>query len=392
MIGNNLRGLWGNVLLEITGACPEDCLSKLAAMGVAFRNYHKQDELTARVEIPLYALSMAEKAAKRSQCSLEILEEWGIRPFFCRLGRRSLFLIWMGLLTALPFWLQEHIWFLEVQGNAVVSQDEILQELEACGVGFFTSQASVDPVVIRNEMLSRMPELGWLTVNFQGPVAEVVVRERLEQQKLTRAISPASITAKQDGIVTEVTALSGSPQVAPGDVVTKGQVLISGVDTLDRTVLLTRASGEVFARTWTTMEAILPDNRQDKAYTGREFTGVSLTFGKNTINFYKTSGISYRDYDKITGRKQLTLPGGYKLPLWVTVTRFRELEPVPAATDETAAEALLTTATHNQRMLSMNAGQILSSRLALTEEKGLWRCSGILECREEIGTVVEITD
>ena len=78
----------------------------------------------------------------------------------------------------------------------------------------------------------------------------------------------------------------------------------------------------------------------EKIYTGRETVGYSITIGKKTLNFYKTSGISYDNYDKIMESSVLTLPGGYAFPVSVTKICFREytLQPVGWTEEEIQAQ------------------------------------------------------
>ena len=95
-------------------------------------------------------------------------------------------------------------------------------------------------------------------MNVEGCEAVVVVRQREEKPQVGKSAAPANILAEKAGIITEVTATGGTPQVKTGDLVTSGQLLISGVTNLDTTLMLSRAEGEVYARTWTTLDGIIP--------------------------------------------------------------------------------------------------------------------------------------
>jgi hypothetical protein len=136
----------------------------------------------------------------------------------------------------------------------------------------------------------------------------------------------------------------------------------------------------------------LPQNRETKTYTGRETTGYSLQIGKKTINFYKTSGISYGNYDKIMESTVLSLPGGYAFPVTWTRIRFREYTTEPAETTAEDAQVLLEAAVRTQQLRRMTAGQILDQSLTLdAQPQAVW-LRGTLECQEEIGTLAEIKD
>ena len=243
-------------------------------------------------------------------CQLEIAGVSGLIPGIRAMGLRILLPIWLVLLTLGVFWLQGHMLFFRVEGNTTLPDLMILDALEQCGVGFFTQEDQVDLNLLKNQMISRLPELSFLTINHRGPVAQVVVREREEKPILAGSAAPANILAAKDGLITSVTATGGSQVIRPGEFVTKGQLLISGVTNLDKTLMISRAEGEVYARTWNALDAVTADELAYKRRTGRETRVFAVTFGKKKIKFYKTSGISYGNYDKMTTEKPLTLPGG----------------------------------------------------------------------------------
>ena len=138
------------------------------------------------------------------------------------------------------------------------------------------------------------------------------------------------------------------------------------------------------------MQAVLPKNSYKKIYTGKKTKRLSLEIGKKTINFYKTSRISYEEYDKMTVRKPLTLPGGYTFPLAITVVILSEYESKtyePFAPWELLSDSLL----KNVRK-ELVAGSILNHDLHGSGEGDHYLLSGTVECLEEIGRAQEISD
>lgn len=392
MTGTRLLGMGGKMRIRLTGAYPEECLSQMALQGIRFRSFQKLDPLTVEVTVSSGCFGAARLVAKKYMCDLELVEETGLWPEIQAMGiRRWYFPFLLGILLVV-FYLQGHIFFLQVQGNRTIPTERILQILEEEGVGFWTSTKSLDINQLKNRVLARIPELGFLTINTEGPMATVLVRQREERPKEVGSLGPANVIAARDGIVEEITVTGGTAQVKPGDVVTRGQVLISGVTNLDKTMLLTRAQGEVTARTFVQKQALLQDYVMKKQYTGREKHCFSLTFGKNMINFYKTSGISYDNYDKMRVRKTLTLPGGYELPVCLTILRFQEYELVPVPLEEGMAEETLRRAALEDTRRQLTAGIVSDSRMELSRDHGIYRLMGMLECREEIGLSVEIEE
>lgn len=390
MTGHRLLGLTGTAEIKITGACPEDFLTRITSQGVRFRNYRKTDELTALMEIPCSSLDTARYAAKKTMCTMETVSVKGTLPSLRGMKKRILVPVLLLLLVWVVFFLQSHIWFFRVQGSTTIPQEKILRTLEECGVGFWTKTDKLDMNRLKNQMLTKLPELGWFTINTKGGIATVVVRQRAEKPTASESAAPANVIAAKNGLITSVTTTGGTQVVKPGDMVSAGQLLISGVTNLDKTLMMTRAEGEVYARTWTQIQGLLPEKIQKKSYIGTQQTIYSLTFGKKTIKISKSSGISHGDYDKIIIRKPLTLPGGFTLPICLNKATLRPytLQDVPIK--EADAASLLEETAMAQLLSELKAGRVLSWDVSSQKEGDVYRISGTAECQEEIGTVVEI--
>lgn len=367
-------------------------MSRLSAQGIPFRNYRKEDEFSATFSVSGKYISVIKKAALATQCDMEILSCCGLKPLLFRIKKRIVMIFLLMLLTLFSYLLQNRIWFLEVTGNALIHEDEILRLLDERNVRFGTAFDHIDMEFLRNEILGQIPELDYITINTNGGFAEVVVRERRQPPVSVSDIGPRNLLAARDGIVESVTVTEGTPLIAPGNIVTKGQILISGISDLERVTVLTGAEGEIIARTFPQCSALLEGNRPVKTYTGKEKHGISISFGKNTINFFKTSGISYDDYDKMTHRITLTLPGGYELPLALNVSVFREYTLEEQTLNKQEATLMMLQSLRLNVSKNMTAGEILQEKLSLSRKQGCYLLTGLMECREEIGRSVEIKD
>ena len=95
-----------------------------------------------------------------------------------------------------------------------------------------------------------------IAVNVSGCRAYVQVRERDPKPEMVDERSPTNVVARREGLVLDVQALDGVACVLPGTTVTKGQLLISGVeDTGTYGARLLAGMGTVEARTWYTLTA-----------------------------------------------------------------------------------------------------------------------------------------
>ena len=85
-----------------------------------------------------------------------------------------------------------------------------------------------------------------------------------------------------------------------------------------------RAQGRVEAQTWRTLQASIPLTAQVKEYTGRETGRWFLTVLGKRINFYRNSGISFPQYDKISSTWNAGSGMDLVLPLSLSRETMRE--------------------------------------------------------------------
>ena len=200
----------------------------------------------------------------------------------------------------------------------------------------------------------------------------------------------ANILADADGIVEEVNVREGQACVRPGDLVRKGQVLISGViEQKDETFRYEYASGEVICRTAQPIHTEIRTKRETKVYTGRETAKKSIKIFKKTINLFVNSGTLYANYDKIYTIEQLCPLGLCELPVWQETTTYREYETVTQdiPPDDAADEAMAELA-ENIRTAVQNA-ELVSKSIDAGFADGVYKIDCLLYLRRDIGRTEE---
>ncbi len=243
-----------------------------------------------------------------------------------------------------------------------------------------------------------LPELSYLAVNIYGTRAEIIVREVEKAPELLEEDVPADIVAAADGIIEDIQTDAGRAMFQDGDVVAKGETLISGVldlkepegGTVDLGSLVVHAAGNVTARTWRTLEETIPLTSQVKEYTGEESRSWGLKILWFDLDFFENSSISSGRYDKITETAELTLFGQPMPAALTTVTRrgytLRE-EPVDGEQAAKELEELLRF--RLEELMTARKGEVLRTDFVTRQEDGRLTVTLLAECREEIGRTVE---
>lgn len=325
--------------------------------------------------------------AECADISFTMGEAHGLPMIRAFLRRRPALLLGALLFAAWMLYSTRIVWDIRIDGVEKTEPSEITELLDELGFGIGTYYPSVDFNKLHARYAAAQSDIAWLSVYMNGTVAEVQVRELWSDDRLKHENNVyANVVAETDGIVEEVRVFEGQPCVKKGDLVRRGQLLISGViEHKDGSVRYEDAAGEVICRTAEPICVNIRTLCDKKVYTGRTTTKKRIKFFKKSINLFIKGGTLYSNYDKIDTIEQLCPFGLCELPVWYEVTEYREYETVseriPA---EVAAEMAMTELTERLREATLDAE--LLSRLVETSlsEEG-YRIDCLLYLRRDIG-------
>lgn len=165
---------------------------------------------------------------RRCQCTVKTVSRRGLPRLLRRAARyrglcAALLLLMLAVSVSSLF-----VWRIDVTGNEALTTGQILRCLDACGVRPGTYWPGLSNDLVRNDMILRLPQLRWLTVNVRGSCAEVIVREKDPLPDITPDDTPVSICAAATGVILHMDVYAGEARVAPGAAVEPGDVLVSG--------------------------------------------------------------------------------------------------------------------------------------------------------------------
>jgi similar to stage IV sporulation protein len=294
--------------------------------------------------------------------------------------------------VAALFFLSRFVWEFEVRGNRTVGSDAILHHLAELGVKPGVYGPSVDIETVKNEMLLRIGALSWLTVNVRGSRAVVEVRERVPKPEIQTLDVPCNVVAARDGVVTRMETLVGAPQVAPGQTVTRGQLLVSGVvDSRQVGARFLRARARVFARVWRDMAAVTPLWAAEKHHTGRVSEQRTLVIAGYRTKISVLGFKSFEKCDKVIKTSTLKLPFGGALPVSLVTETFREYTTQAVARDREEVAALLREALKRRLAAALGGeGAVLEAGFAETESAAALTVRLLAECEEQVAVQVPL--
>ncbi len=219
---------------------------------------------------------------------------------------------------------QMFLWDIRVSGNSLMSEVEVIDQLNKHGLEVGSLIRNIDVDTVENRVLIDSEDISWISINLNGTVAFVEVREALPLVDNNKETSPANLVASKDGQIETIEVYEGNIKVKKGQLVRRGDILVSGIyDSLPWGYRYTRAKGNIIARTVSTLCIEIPYEYSEKIYTGDKKQEKNIVFFSKQIKLCRNTGFLGTTYDTIYEMDQLCFPDGIRLPLkWCTTTHL----------------------------------------------------------------------
>ncbi|MBQ6936079.1 MAG: sporulation protein YqfD [Clostridia bacterium] len=251
MIINLLRLILGFVEFEAKGGFPERFLNLCTVNGITLWQV-QNDGVKVKACTSIKAYKNIKKSARNSGMKVKIIRKRGF-PFFVKNNRARVgVLVGISLVVLFLAMSSCMLWNIEVSGNTRIKSEVLMESLNNNGVRIGVLKSKIDTIAVQNELLDEYKDLSWVSINIFGTKAVLEVKENSEKPEMEDDKTPMNIVAGKDGQIVLVEGHKGTNIVKEGDVVVRGDLLISGVTlNSDGSEKTTHASGKVFAKTIT---------------------------------------------------------------------------------------------------------------------------------------------
>ena len=252
----------------------------------------------------------------KGRIRFELGEPYGIYGFILRNRNRYGFFLALILLAVFSLFSYSRIWDVRVSGNSNLSDYTVQESLAKCGFCIGSGWSSVDKNEVEAQLLSDNPNIAWISINRRGTVAyvEVIESENIGIDEGAGYIC-SNIVADRDGVIEEIAVESGIAAVKVGDVVTAGQILISGVVENESGVRFCRAVGSVRASGAVDISAEATDRYAVKKSVKTRLAQARLVIFNFSINIFKNYGNSGEGCDIIRENRKIALFDKFRLPI-----------------------------------------------------------------------------
>lgn len=329
---------------------------------------------------------------KKSKTRLGILEKFGLPFFLYRNRKRKVFFLGILFFWMILYTLSIFVWDIHIEGNYTYTEDVLVDYLKEQDIRHGMLRWNVDCEEIKNMLRNEYMEITWVSAQVSGTRLIIQVKENYGLLNVPeRDQEPCDIVAEKDGIITEIITRSGVAQVKPGDVVTKGQLLVSGAVPITNDaeeVVTTRyvhSDATIRAKTVYGYEDSFPVLHSERIYTGKMRKGVYIRLLSRYIQVspYK---IPFDTHDIVKEEYQLKIFSNFYLPVYWGRVRFEEYnEYEDYYTPDRAFQLAALNLKYFCEKLEEEGVFIEEKRVEGMIDKGICSSSGHIRTMEEIG-------
>ena len=362
-----IRFFKGTVSFRAQGRSPERLLNLTAQRGVLLWNVRPspqglEGEMAARDYRRIRPL--ARKAAVRTT----VLKKSGF-PFLAAAYRgRAGLAVGAALGAALLVFLSQFLWTIDVVGQEHVSEARLRALLAESGVKTGTLCRGVDAGQVKRDILLKVEDISWLSVNIVGCHANVEIKEKTRKPE-NDGDTPCNLKAKEDGVITKITVGEGVTEVKKGSGVAKGDLLVSGVSAArEGTVRYLHAEGEIMADVISEKEFKLPKEDDYISLTENKAERRQLGF----LIFRFPCTLSFRFFASAARTEEADWLAADKtaLPLGFVTETLHELKTERVTRDEANARAVFNRAALLEELFAKGEGRRVSKELTVAESDG----------------------
>lgn len=290
------------------------------------RDIHRCGNNRVTFSIDIASYLKIRTPARRTKSHVRIIKRCGL-PFIIQKYKKRRFIFIIVFILAVALWYSStHIMGITVVGNERLSVSEITSALSECGLSLGMRTSDIDNDTLRNKMMLKIPDLGWIGFNANGSRIYVEVVERLLKEQGIEKNAPAqNLVASKDGEIERLEIREGQTMVKPGSGVRQGDVLVSGIlNSSNNGIRYVSSRGEVFAKTRYTKKRAYPVKYNETVETGRKTSRYTLSVLNLNLPLFFNSVPPYTSFKHENDTKEYRTPLDFIPSLFVSRDTYIE--------------------------------------------------------------------
>lgn len=311
--------------IQIEGYFVERFVNLCSLRGIKIWDIDKKTEGIINLKIYEKDLSKVDELLKITRSQMRIIKKSGIPNITNLYKKRKLFILISLICCAVIYFLGLHIWDIEIIGNEKIATQEIEKLLQEENIKIGRRKDSIDFEKMKSNIYIKRQDVLWIGVTVKGVKATIEILERKNADVDLLEGFPTNIVADRDGVIQKISVREGTKCVEPGDVVCKGDILVSGiVESEHSNPIMVNSNADIKIKTWYTSKKAVPYQKTVLSKSGQVDKKYKIKLGNYTINLANNS-TKFEKYDTINSVKKLVLFGKIEAPIILDVLVYEEL-------------------------------------------------------------------
>lgn len=318
--------IFGFINITVEGFFVERFINTCINNNIFLWSIKRKSSTLLTVNVNISNFKKIHAIARKTKCKVKINSKKGLPIFLHRYRRRKLFLlilipIFLGIIIS-----STYVWNIEIVGTENIDVAELMQQLNEEGLKVGNKKNSIDSKKIINSIRLKRSDIAWIAIDMKGTNVIVNLVQAEEKPKIINKEEYCNIVASERGVITKITADTGTAIAKVGDIVEKGDVLIGGYMQGKYTdTRYVHAKGEVKAKVWYTKKISSGLTREIIEETGLTQNKYSININNFKINLYKTLP-NFENYDTIIETNKIKIFSNFYLPIEITKTTYVETQ------------------------------------------------------------------
>ncbi|MDD3839100.1 MAG: sporulation protein YqfD [Clostridia bacterium] len=307
----------GYVIIKIEGLSVEKFLNLAVREDIHIWDVHKLSHIVLTAKATVKDFKRLSNIAQKVKCNISIIEKKGLPFIIYRLKIRKMLAAGAVLFLLILYYLSSFIWDIEIQGIKTVDENYVIDKLNEYGVKIGVKKRSIDTNLLENNLLLNLTEFSWIGIEIRGTKIIVNVVESIEKPEIIDDQVPCDIIAVKDAMVETIVAFNGNAVVQPGDIVKKGDILITGIIELDQErCFYVHSMGEIIGRVWYESDAEQDLQEIKVIRTGNKDERKILKVSDLEL-IIKERDQDFNKYQKQTNEKKLINSNIFDFPIYI---------------------------------------------------------------------------
>lgn len=387
---NYLRGY---VIILVEGYFIEKFINICTRRQILLWDVRVQQDQMVSMKLSINGFKLLRPVVRKTKCKVSLLKKVGLPFVFNRYRRRKAFFAGAVLFIISIYVMTSFIWSVDITGNKELQTTQLEQSLAKHGIrtGVLKYTVNADNAVAG--MLLELRDISWISINVSGTRVKVELRERVKAPEIVPKDEPCDIIAIKDGMIKQVIATQGVEAAGEGDIVKKGQVLISGKIPLkedEKKFKLVHAMGTVPARTWYEEAAPVRLTEVERLKTGKVVNHYTLNLFSWKLELLHRKP-PFENYEAVQVKKKLSIGENLVFPIeWVTNSFYEEKLVNAYISEEAAKDAAAGKAYAKIMERIPDSAEIVKKDLKFVKDDTGMFAKVMIECTEDIGTSKQI--